>query len=74
MQTENVSHEDNRQEDAAEFTHYVHLSDGTVERVKAEDIPTYVGSNAPHGHFERDGKLYVVTGVYPRESEVEKKK
>lgn len=46
---------------------YVHLSDGSVERVKESDVPGHAGMNAPNGFWQRDGKLYMVTGVYPAE-------
>jgi hypothetical protein len=52
---------------------YVHLADGSVERVAEPDLPTVAGSNAPNGHWERDGKVYVVTAIYPAETVVEGK-
>lgn len=48
--------------------YYVHLCDGSVERVKETEVPEIAGSNAPHGYYVRDGKAYLVTGVYPVET------
>lgn len=47
---------------------YLHLADGSVERVKESEIPPHAGTNASLGHFKRDGFVYVVTGVYPVET------
>ena len=49
---------------------YVHLADGSVERVKESDLPTPAGTNAMNGHWQRDGKVYQVIGVYPVEDTV----
>lgn len=51
---------------------YVHLADGSVERVKESDLPMPAGSNAVHGFWQREGKLYTVIGVYPVEDNVGK--
>lgn len=50
--------------------YYVHLADGSVERVKEDDLPTPAGTNAVMGYWQRDKKLYVVVGIYPVESNV----
>jgi hypothetical protein len=55
----------------AEPQSYVHLSDGTVLRVKDEDLPTASGTNAPYGYWQRGNKVYDVIGVYPVEVTVE---
>ena len=49
----------------AEF--YVHLADGSVERVKESDLPAGAGTNAMMGYWQRDKKVYHVIGVYPVE-------
>jgi len=61
------------QEKPKEDVHfYVHLADGSIERVKESDLPTPAGSNAVHGFWQREGKLYTVIGVYPVEDNVGK--
>jgi hypothetical protein len=47
---------------------YVHLADGSVERVAESDLPGGAGTNAMHGHWERDSKVYLIIGVYPVET------
>ncbi len=47
---------------------YLHLADGSTERVKESEIPAHCGTNAPHGFFKRDGYVFLVTGVYPVET------
>lgn len=47
---------------------YVHLADGSTERVKRRDVPTPSGTNAPNGYFIREGNAYLVTGVFPVET------
>lgn len=47
---------------------YVHLADGSVVRIPTSEVPSAAGSNAPNGYFIRDGKAFIVTGVYPVES------
>jgi hypothetical protein len=51
---------------------YLWLADGSTERVKESKIPGFAGTNAPHGHFERDGKSYQIVGVYPVETDLKK--
>lgn len=48
---------------------YLHLADGSVEKVKAYDVPPAAGTNYPNGFFVRDGKAYLVVGVYPAETD-----
>lgn len=48
---------------------YVHLADGSVERVMRRDLPAASGTNAPNGYLIRDSKAYFVTGVYPVETD-----
>lgn len=52
-------------EEVAEY--YVHLADGSVERVKETDLPPKAGTNAVHGFWQREGFVYDVIGVYPVE-------
>lgn len=47
---------------------YLHLADGSVERVKTSEAPLSAGTTAPNGFYIRDGKAYQVTGVYPVET------
>lgn len=56
----------NEPEGEAEF--YVHLADGSVERVLASEVPSHAGTNALHGYFKRGNSVYVVTGVFPVET------
>jgi len=51
---------------------YVHLADGTVERVAESDLPAHSGAQDPHGFWETDGKVLQVIGVYPVETTVPK--
>lgn len=55
---------------ADEYTHYVHLANGDVVRVKEENLPGHFGADqtAPYGHYETGGHVHVVTGIYPRET------
>lgn len=48
---------------------YVHLADGSVERVKENKLPGPAGTNSAFGYFERDGKMYDIIGVFPVEHE-----
>lgn len=48
---------------------YLHLADGSVERVKGRDLPVASGTNAPNGYYIRDSKAYYVTGVFPVETD-----
>lgn len=47
---------------------YVHTANGDVMRVNESDLPEGHGSNAPFGHWVKDGKVHTVIGVYPVES------
>jgi hypothetical protein len=49
---------------------YVHLADGSVLRMPESEAPAASGTNAPQGHVTRDGKTFLVIGVYPVETEV----
>lgn len=49
---------------------YVHLADGSIERLRLSQVPGFAGTNAPNGHFERDGKSFLIIGVYPVETGV----
>lgn len=49
---------------------YLHLADGSVERVKNSELPGHAGSNAVHGFYVRENKTYQIVGVYPVETEV----
>ncbi len=44
---------------------YVHLADGSVEKVALSKVPSMSGTNAPYGHWEKDGNTLLVIGVYP---------
>lgn len=44
---------------------YVWLADGSVLRVKNEDIPA--GGHLTMGHWQRGDKVYQIVGVYPVE-------
>ena len=58
--------------EVAEQQYYVHLSDGSVVRVKNSDLPIRSnGTNAVYGHWQRENKVYEVIGVYPVEDIVE---
>lgn len=48
---------------------YAWLANGDVVRVKQSDLPGTAGTNALHGHYEKDGKTYQIVAVYPVESE-----
>ena len=50
---------------------YVHLSDGSVERVAEEDLPGAAGASHPLGFWQRNSKVYDVIGVYPVEAKAE---
>lgn len=47
---------------------YVWLADGSVVRCNDEDLPLgNSGTVAPNGHWEKDGKVLQIVGVYPVE-------
>ena len=46
---------------------YVHLADGSVERVSEPDLPAGSGTNASQGFWQRDGNVFQVIGIYPVE-------
>lgn len=46
---------------------YVWLADGSVEKVKARDLPGSAGTNAQNGYYERDGKMFSVVAVHDME-------
>jgi hypothetical protein len=48
---------------------YVWLSDGSVLRANDEDLPGASGSQNPFGHWQRDGKVFEIVGVYPTETD-----
>lgn len=48
---------------------YVWLADGSVLRANDEDLPGASGAQNPHGHWQKDGKVYEIVGVYPIETE-----
>jgi hypothetical protein len=45
--------------------YYVHLAYGDVRRVKVSDFTPSMSING--GHFETDGKVFQIVGVYPVE-------
>lgn len=53
---------------------YIWLADGSVERVEDADLPGRAGSNAEWGHWEKDGKVHTIVGVYPVEYEIKEGK
>jgi len=50
---------------------YVHLANGEVLLVNDEDLPGSAGSANPHGHWVKDGSVFQVIGVYPKEEKAE---
>ena len=50
---------------------YVWLADGNVLRVNDEDLPGASGAGNPHGHWQKENKVYEIVGIYPVESVVE---
>lgn len=53
-----------------EAEYYVHLADGSVERVAESDLPTAAGADALNGYWQRDGKVYLVIAIHPTETTV----
>lgn len=49
---------------------YVWLADGSVIRVKEDDLPGSAGAGAPLGHWQRDNNVYQIVAVYPVEDVV----
>lgn len=49
---------------------YVWLANGDVIRVKESDLPGSAGTNAAHGHWQKDGNVYLIVAVYPVEDKV----
>lgn len=49
---------------------WVWLANGIKRRVKQSDLPPVGGTNAPYGHWQEDGKVHHVVGVYPVETEI----
>lgn len=58
------------EEENANPQFYVHLANGEVLRCEEDQLPVGGGTNAPNGHWVKDGKSFVVVGVYPAENEV----
>ncbi len=44
---------------------YIHLADGSVEKIAASEVPQASGTNAPYGYWQKDGDVLLVIGVYP---------
>jgi hypothetical protein len=49
---------------------YVWLANGEVIRVKQSDLPAPAGTNAQFGHWQIDGKVFLVVNVVPVEDNV----
>ena len=58
------------EDEDAENQWYVHLANGEVMRCEEDQLPGGSGTNAPNGHWVKDGKAFQVIGVYPVENEV----
>ena len=48
---------------------YVWLANGEVLLVNDEDLPGSSGAQNPHGHWQKDGKVYEIVGIYAVEEE-----
>lgn len=48
---------------------YLWLSDCTSVRVKQSQVPLSAGTNAPYGHYVKDGHTFLVVNVWPVETE-----
>jgi hypothetical protein len=49
---------------------YVWLGNGEVLLVNDEDLPSHSGRGAENGYWEKDGKVYAVVAVYPKETTI----
>lgn len=46
---------------------YLHLANGDVVRVRAEEVPSNAGADAPHGYYEHNDAMHLVIDVHPVE-------
>jgi hypothetical protein len=53
---------------------YVWLPNGEVLLVNDEDLPGVAGNQAQQGHWEKDGKVYTIVAVYPKETTIKEGK
>lgn len=53
---------------------YVWLPDGQVLLVNDEDLPGTAGVQNAYGHWEKDGKVYDIAFVFPKEFTLPKEK
>lgn len=49
---------------------YVWLANGDVIRVKQSDLPAPAGTNAQFGHWQIEGKVFLIVNVVPVEDNV----
>jgi hypothetical protein len=49
---------------------YVWLVNGEVLLVDNEDLPVHSGLGAENGYWEKDGKVYLIVNVYPKETTI----
>lgn len=52
---------------------YVWLVNGEVLLVNDEDLPGHAGHGAENGYWEKDGKVFQIVNVYPRETVIKEK-
>lgn len=67
VRTQEVPEEENPQS-------YVWLANGEVLLVNNEDLPSHAGRGAEYGYWEKDGKVFSIVAVHPREITIQESK